>query len=90
MKLIPIIATILIASSAAAQTPNPQSDPFRRPDGQPTDKVLLKASQACHAHNPDAAEAKENCAVFDAQIIKRTTEVGVSAAIRNRADELSK
>ena len=104
MRTIIIVSFLAIGSSTSmAQTPQPIAPPgltpspsvtpqktesFFRDDGQPTDKVLLRASRACHAHNP-GPEAKENCAVVDNQITKRATETGAAPEITNRATELA-
>jgi hypothetical protein len=74
MKTAIIITTLFVGSAAVAQSPPQNDKSFFRADGQPTDKVLLKASEACHKHNPSPADAKVNCAVVDDQIAKRQTK----------------
>jgi hypothetical protein len=70
-------------------TPGTKEPPsFFRHDGQPKDKVLLQASHACHAHKPNPADAKENCAVFDKQVTKRATETDATPEIKARATEV--
>jgi hypothetical protein len=71
MRWLLAVSLTVLSSGAIAQAPSLAHKSFFREDGQPTDKVLLQASRACHQHNPDPADAKENCAVVDDQIAKR-------------------
>lgn len=87
MKTIIFIVTLFAGSAAMAQSPPPPS--FFRADGQPSDKVLLKASRDCHAHNPNPTDAEANCAVVDNQITSRSTETGVAPEVTKRATELA-
>ena len=90
MKCTIVIVSVLVWSVAAMAQVPPLSHPksFFREDGQPTDKVLLKASQDCHAHNPPE-DAKTNCTVIDDQITQRATETGVKQPVMDRAKELT-
>lgn len=79
-QVAPPPGTAFFSPGAKSELPS-----FFRNDGAPTDKVILRASRTCHVHNPDAAAAKENCAVFDDQITKRATEPDAKPEIKDQA-----